>query len=260
MAAPNKWAVRSVARATFYSLETNRAMAYLDTLKSSGVQTSSETAYARGGDGNVKLVGFSSDKESKITLEDALFDNSVIAMLTGNDVLSGVAQTIYKREIVNIKNGTGTLQKTPKTVTSVVVLNADGSHGDYLDAGDPLTKDTAYKLTGKNLDVAAKYKDTKIAVYYMVDTDITAAKIKVTADAFGGSFKLVLDVLVRDFHTKKDYAAQIIIPNGKIEDDWELSFTPDGDPATLNIPIEVLRDPTSADMWTLVIYDDDAIA
>jgi hypothetical protein len=31
-----------------------------------------ETVYARGGRGNAKLIGFSSNRESKITLQDAI--------------------------------------------------------------------------------------------------------------------------------------------------------------------------------------------
>ncbi|RYI30611.1 hypothetical protein EVU96_09350 [Bacillus infantis] len=260
MATPNKWAVRSVARATFYDLVTNNAIAYLDTLKTSGVNTTSETSYARGGDGNVKLVGFSSNKESRITLEDAIFDNSVLGMLTGNDVVTGIAQEIYKRDIVEVVAGKATLSKTPKgDLLSVYVLKADGTHDELLTEGVASVDEDAYELTGKEITVDSALNGKKIAVYYMVESDTTATEIKVTSDAFGGSFKLVLDVLVRDYYTKKDFAAQLIIPNGKIEDEWEFSFTPDGDPATLSIPIEVLRDPSSTDMWTMKIYDDSLI-
>jgi len=49
MSTPNRWAVRSVARASFYSLVDGKMLTYLDTLKSSGMDVKSTTTYARGG-------------------------------------------------------------------------------------------------------------------------------------------------------------------------------------------------------------------
>ncbi len=48
MAAPNRWAVREAGEATFYSLVDGHAIVTLRTLKTSGVETSGETVYARG--------------------------------------------------------------------------------------------------------------------------------------------------------------------------------------------------------------------
>ena len=48
MAAPNRWAIREAGEATFYNLETGKANVTLRTLKTSGVETSGETVYARG--------------------------------------------------------------------------------------------------------------------------------------------------------------------------------------------------------------------
>jgi hypothetical protein len=42
-----------------------------------------------------------------------------------------------------------------------------------------------------------------------------------------------------------------------MEDNWQLSFKPDGDPEPLTLPIEVLKPATSNDMFTLKIYDSD---
>lgn len=49
MATPNRWAIREAAIATFYSLVSPyNAIVTLKTLKTSGVETSGETVYARG--------------------------------------------------------------------------------------------------------------------------------------------------------------------------------------------------------------------
>ena len=68
MATPNRFAIRDCGEATFFSLTTLKPIVTLATLKTSGVETSGETKYSRGGLGNAKLVGFSSNREAKITL------------------------------------------------------------------------------------------------------------------------------------------------------------------------------------------------
>lgn len=48
MATPNRWAIREAGEATFYDLTDGHAIVTLTTLKTSGVETSGETVYARG--------------------------------------------------------------------------------------------------------------------------------------------------------------------------------------------------------------------
>jgi hypothetical protein len=48
MAIANRWAVRNVAKATFMNPTTDKMLTYLENLKSSDIQVSSETVYARG--------------------------------------------------------------------------------------------------------------------------------------------------------------------------------------------------------------------
>lgn len=52
MAIANRWAVRNVAKCTFYSIpsagETEKMLTYLENLKSSDINVTSETVYARG--------------------------------------------------------------------------------------------------------------------------------------------------------------------------------------------------------------------
>lgn len=258
MGLDNRWAIRDVAKATFYSLVDGKVLTYLDTLKSSGVTVKSTTVYARGGSGNAKIIGFSSDKESKITLQDALFDNKVIGLLSGNTVTEG-SKTIYKRDVIVVASHTANLTATPVgDPIGVFVLNADGSNGDEFTKETSVTATKQYSITAKAIETYTDVVDgTKLVVYYKVASGATAKTIKVTSDAFGGSFKLVLDILVTSASDKQIYPAQLIIFNCKMEDDWKLEFKPDGDPAVLDIPIEILKNGDSVDMWQMVIFDND---
>jgi hypothetical protein len=209
---------------------------------------------------NAKLVGFSSNRESKLTLEDAIFDNEAVAMLTGNDLVEG-KKTIDRHETVSVLSSKLTLSKTPKgAIVSVYKLNADGTNGEEYTLGAPTTNPKEYSVSGKDITLnSAVANDTKFRVYYKVETAIDAKTIKVTSDAFGGTFRVVVDVLVVDEFTKKAYQGQLVVPNAKFEDNFNLSFSADGDPASLTLAMEILKSPVNTDMWELVIFDDEAI-
>lgn len=260
MATPNQWSIREAGIATFYDLVDGHAIVTLDTLKTSGVETTGETVYARGGRGNAKIVGFSSNREAKLTLEDAIFDNEAIAMLTGNDILAGV-KVVDRMDVVEVTSNKATLPKSPKgALTTVYVVNADGTNGDEITLGTPATNASDYSISGKDLTLHSTITNgTKIRVYYKVETSSDAKSVKVTSDAFGGSFRVTVDVLVVDTFSKKAYQGQIRIPNAKFEDNFNLDFNADGDPSTLSLPLEILKSPVSTDMWELVIFDEDSI-
>lgn len=261
MATPNRFALRDAGKATFYNLQTGKAMVTIESLKTSGVETSGDTTYATGGFGNARLVGFSSNKQAKLPLQDALFDATVLGMLTGNSVTGG-KRTIDYNEILTVTSNKVTLSKTPKgAIVSVYSVNPDKSNGTEYTLGTPATKPLEYSVSGKditfNTDVA---NNTLIRVYYKVETAEDAKTVMVTSSAFGGTFKLVLDVLVRDATDGLDYAGQLVVPRGKIEDAFNISLSVDGDPAVLDIPIECLKDPLTDKMWELIIFDTNTIA
>lgn len=260
MSIAKRWAVRNVAKATFYDIATGKLLTYLENLKSSDIQVTSETVYARGGDGNPKLIGFSSNKEVKVNLSSAIFDNRAMALLTGNNIVTGAA-TVYRREIVIVNNGTATLSKEPKDgkLLALYVLGSDGVESNELTVGDT-TNENKYSISDKAITVHSSITDgTQLVAYFMVDTANTSQTITVSSDKFPAAFKLVMEVLVTDFATKALYPAQIVIPSAKMEDNWQFSFKPDGDPEPLNLPIEVLKPANSNDMFTLTIYEDNTI-
>jgi hypothetical protein len=262
ISAPNRWAIKESGDATFFSLVTGKPIVTLRTLKSATLSTSGETTYSRGGRGNVKIVGFSGNKESRLELVDAIFDNQAIGMLTGNSVTSGVKNIDYISE-VTITTNAATLPKTPVgNLTAVYRINPDGTNGLELTKKVTTLATGEYDITAKAMTFFAgdSPNDTRIRVYYKVATDITSKNMRVTSDAFGGTFKITLDVLVRDEFTKADYAGIITIPNGKFEDNFELSLSSESEPAVLNLPVELLKNPSGNEMWELQIYDDALIS
>jgi hypothetical protein len=224
MATPNRWAIKEAGICSFFNLTTGKAIVSLPTLKTTGVETTGETVYARGGRGNAKIIGFSTNREAKLTLQDAIFDNNAVAMLTGNDIVTGVKK-VDRNEIQSVTSNTITLTKTPQgAILSVFKLNADGTNGQEYTLGTPATNATDYSVTGKTLTFHTSVTNgTQFKIYYQVNTASDAKNIKVTSDQFGKSFRVVVDVLLVDEFTKAAFEGQIRIPNAKFEDNFNLS-------------------------------------
>ena len=261
MATPNRWAIRDAGIATFYRIPDDKPIVTLKTLKTSGLETTGETVYATGGFGNPRIVGFSSNRQARLTLQDAIFDNRAIAMLTGNDLSEG-AKEIYINEALEVSQDKVTLSKSPIGVPlGVFKMNADGTLGQEFTHADDTPSSGEYEINGKDIEFhpGDLADGDKVVVYYNAKTGNTAKEIKVTSDQFGKTFKVVLDVLVRDEYTKDDYAAQIIVPMAKFEDNFNLSLSVDGDPAVLDLNMEILKNPTSTDMWKMIIYDNQEV-
>ena len=83
----DKYAIKEVADVMFYELDSKGApsapVLYLDTLKTSTIEQSSETVDATGGKGNVKLLSWDTNKELTLTLEDALFSAKSLGIMFG---------------------------------------------------------------------------------------------------------------------------------------------------------------------------------
>jgi len=260
MAAPQQWFIRDVPKATFVNIATGKPMFYLTDLKTSGIENSGETVYARGGTGNAKLAGFSSNREAKINLESASFDNRAIALMTGNGLLTS-SSPIWKREVLIVTTNAATLTYTPVSTTGALIavfkMNADGTEGTELNftastvATGQYTHGSAKSLGFFSGDLA---NGSSIIVYYLTNTDATAQTITISSDKFAGSFKLILDAIVRG-NDKIDYLAQYEFPTVKMEDSFSFSMASEGDPSVFTMPIEVLRPQNSTTMYTMKIFD-----
>lgn len=259
MATPKRWAVREAANVTFFRLD-DKAGVYakgdpvvtLNTLKMTDVETTGETTYAQGGRGNAKLVGFSSNREARVTMQDAIFDNAALAMLTGNDIKTGAKDVQLYEDLVLDTGKKITIQSTLALAT-VPGIKIYPLTGNIL--GEALLP-AAFTATGKEIVITGGTVGDRYRVYFTATTAADAQTIKVTSDKFGGTFKVVADVLVRDEDTKQDFYGQFIAYNAKVEDSFTFSFSPDGDPAVLDIPLEILKSPDSANMWEFVIYGE----
>lgn len=261
MATPNKFAIRDAGEWTFYDIQTNKAIVTLDSIKTAQIDVTGESVYARGGFGSPKLVGFSGNKETKLALSDALFTPEAIAMITGNK-LKKEARSIQIDEKIRVVSNKATLKHTPKgAISSVYALLPDGGFGEEYTLGTPATNAKEFSINGKEITFHTSVaNDTVLRVYYTVTTSADAKTMTVSSDAFGGTFKAVGKVIVKDAYDGKDYPATLTVYRAKFEDNFSMSLSADGDPAVLDLPIECLVEPVTKEFWNLTFYDDATIA
>lgn len=178
-------------------------------------------------------------------------------MLTGNDLVAGTKK-VDRNEIGTVTSNTLTLSKTPQgAIVSVFKLNPDGTNGAEYTLGVPGTNPSEFSLSTKTLTFHTSVTNgTQFRIYYQVNTATDAKTIKVTSDQFGKTFRVVLDCLIVDEATKAAFSGQLRIPNAKFEDNFNLSFSADGDPAVLDLNMEILKASGSTDMWELVVFDE----
>ena len=240
MATPNRWAVREAAEATFYKVGTNTPVVTLKTLKMTEVTTNGETTYAMGGRGNAKLVGFSGNREARVTIQDAIFDNKALEMLTGVPISPAPRGKVVTE---TLPSGTGSFIISKAAALSVTYT---------VDGGAPAT---ATSSVGGVVTAAGMTTGKSVVATYTTAPS-AASTITVTSKDFAGTYKLVLDVVVRDLETGKDFYGQFIAAKVQVENEFTFSFSPDGDPSVLDIPIEILKPANSDVMYELVLFDN----
>lgn len=241
-----KFAVREAAEVTFIDLATQKPIVTLDTLKVSTLKSSSSTDYARGGVGNPKLIGFTGDKEMPFTIQDALFDLKALALITGNKPTAGTADQFYRAAFV----------VNDDTAANGITLDTGVTKLQVFIDGEEVAETTDYTFGTDKLTLTAAEVGQKVEVYG-VKAGKGATTIHFSAKSFPATVKIIAEVLVRDLETGQDFVGNLVIPKAKINDDFQMDFSPEGDPSVLDIPTEILQDPAEEDMVKLIIFDNE---
>ena len=209
---------------------------WFDSLKTSGLEGTAETVYARGGRGNTKLISWDGDKEVTFTMEDALLSPMSIAVLVGaNEVKTQVSRKHLVEIITPNTEGEFILKYTPIEGTPVFYCNPD-------DVSECYNQD--------NLTVDGFVPDgqTRVLVDYYAnvseeDGDYhakAATQIEISPQAFGNGFYLEGETLFRE--SSRDYAAEFIIPSCRVQSTFNFTMASTGDPSTFTFTMDAFPD------------------
>lgn len=241
---------------------------YFDSLKTATTEGTADTVYAQGGKGNPRLIAWEGDKTVTFTFEDALISIEGMSILTGADLIDASADDkirVHKKAVVEVA-AEGALNFSE--ILGDEVLVKDEVFGFIVDADGEIIERLGKAIVGEanNLitfaDRTLEEEETVLIDYY-VEKSTGVQEISITPDKFAGSFYIEGDTLFRRQSDGKDLAAQMIIPNAKIQTAFNFSMSPAGDPSTFTFTADALPGTLAGDapgagkkMYALRILED----
>ena len=259
----------------------NEPVIYFDTLKTSGLEGAATTVYAQGGRGNSRLVAWEGERTVTFTMEDALISPEGFMILSGAGLIEASDAASIKRHITErvdkkaCSNTEGNIS-IPVSKLPYFPDDASGNYAyvmfvkddeivsePYIPQAAPegnffivaehknydIETDEQYQVDGGwRADADEKYKfdwDSVIVDYY-TEMKSDAMQIEITPDKFGGNFYLEASTLFRD-QNGVDMPAEFIIPNCKIQSNFNFTMASSGDPSTFTFTMDAFPDYTRFD-------------
>lgn len=251
----DRYGIKEVADVCFYHINaTTKAPDYpvlvLDSLKVTSIEQTAETAEARGGKGNAKLIVWDYGKEITVNIEDALFSPQSLSIMFSDGSVKTPAGTDASKDYI---------QKSAR-----VVVETTSSLPKLFIDGTKVTNATSlvyYKAdgTGSMTSVTAgqvSVGDVLFATWNQPVNANTKQMITITPDSFPGTYYVTGDTKVRNQSTGADEYFQFIIPKAKMQAENTITMEADGDPSTFNMSLQILR-PDNGEMVKFVKYDID---
>ena len=234
-----QYGIKEVADVTIYKIASDGSeipFLFLDTLKVSTIEQTAEQADARGGKGNPKLITWDYGKEINVTLEDALYSPASMALMFGGANGAWTSSTSVEKGLSYM----ATASASATTVKSIT--DGNGKTWTVKNFYEPGTTTTVSELKKGQRYIAECSATT------------TGNVLKIDADDFPGTYKIVGDTYARNRDTGEDEYFQFIIPRAKMSAEQTLTLEAEGDPTTFNLNLTVLR-PASGSMMELVQYN-----
>ena len=221
---------------------------HFDTLKTTTVEGAATTVYATGGKGNPRLIAWEGERTLTFTMEDALISPMGIAILTGAGLIEAGqdnAGKILQHITETVKAGDNGVIVTKETVadigdTDIWVCKLD-------DEGNPDGNFIEGSTSESGITASGIEKDNYVMVDYYVEREAGLMQIDIEPDKFGGNYYLEASTLFRDQSTGKDYPAEFVLPNCRIQSNFTFTMAPTGDPSTFTFTVDAFPGVTKYD-------------
>lgn len=250
-----------IGNRTFYK---NEPVLYFDTLKTSSLEGAATTVYAQGGRGNSRLIAWEGERTLTFTFEDALISSEGLAILTGAGLVEATEDApIYVHTTSHVE-----VKKENEIELPAVACWTSGEHAHenadifcmVLDgagnvSAEPCIPSTVSYEDGKTVITckeAAEVGSIVLVDYYVKKTG-SAQQIEIAADKFAGNYYLEASTLFRRESDGKDMPAEFIIPNGKIQSNFNFAMASSGDPSTFSFVMDAFPDYTKFDRTKKVL-------
>jgi len=245
--ANQRYGLKEVANVVFFDIPTGKPAIFFDTLKVSTIENESESAEARGGQGNNKLIAWDFGRTVTLTMQDALLSDVSLAMLAGTEVQTTDIKALG-RETLAVADNAGTLQVTldkEPDAGSVTVYKLDGSV-----MGEEIVV-APEAITGKVATVTGVTAGEKVMVFYEYVTDVAGAtKVTFAGNKFPSTYKVVGETVVRD-ENGVDHKMQFVIPKAKLQSTFSLTMDVEN-VSTFDFNLEVLTEAGTNRLYDII--------
>lgn len=249
----NIYAIKDSANLTVKSKATGKPVLFADYAVSSTNEWNADRIYAMSK--STRAVAFDFAKQSTLTVNMEIFDLKWLAMLSGQDFVTG-ATSVFKREVLTVGVGnTITIASTPLN-GSLTVFKLDTDNITHLaeqTLGTPGTTPNTYSIASMTITLNATTAPvgSKFVVYYAYTSGATSQKLTFSSVKFPENYSIISDTLIRDLDGVDKYC-QVTYLNCKPQPNFTLTLSA-SDITTLEISFDILKDSSSDDMATFTI-------
>lgn len=239
-----RYGLKEVANVIFFDIATNKPSLFFDTLKVSTIENASESAEARGGQGNNKLMAWDYGRTATLALSDALLSDNSLAMLAGTAVKTTGIKAVG-REVL-------TVSATPfKVITKEIPVTGTVTAFKVV-GGIMTTENTTFTVSSKDITftTGAVQGDQMMVFYEYLVTDINATQVTFSGSAFPATYRVVGDTIVRG-QDGIDRKMQFIIPQAKLQSSFTLTMDAEN-VATFDFNLDVLTEAGTNRLYDII--------
>ena len=253
-----RYGIRDILDVTILDYTTKKPVMYLTSLKSSNLESKSETVYARGGRGNPKLIGWDSSRDETFKFQDALISPEGLALLFGSTLSEG-ALTVTKTEtlVVNEDNEI-TLSHTPLGTNGAdkfFFISEDGTSLGEEQVYAATAATGKYQITGSTVTFFTDVPEgTFIVAKYKYTSAATTKTISIDAQLFPKTYTIIGEAFFR-LETGVDVPCEFVIHKGKIMPDNTITLANTGDPSVFDFTVDALKAIGSSKMVDIHIFE-----
>jgi hypothetical protein len=238
--ANKRYGLKEVANVIFFDVSTNKPAIFFDTLKVSTIENESESAEARGGQGNGRLMSWDFGRSASLTMQDALLSDKSLSLLAGTTVKTTGIKAVG-REVLTVSGGGVTLAETP----------IEGSVTVYeMQNGIMLDEVTTFIVAGKDLDITGLDGKQVMAFYEYTVINADATQITFSANQFPATYRVVGDTVVRG-EDGIDRKMQFQIPKAKLQSTFSLTMDVEN-VSTFDFNLEVLVEAGTNKLYDII--------
>lgn len=245
-----RYGLKEVANVIFFDIVTNKPAIFFDTLKVSTIENESESAEARGGQGNNRLMVWDFGRTASLTMQDALLSDVSLAMLAGTAIKTTGLKAVGRETLPFLTDGAGlklSVAEIPVNVGSITVYKVEN--------GIMTDEITGFTLTSKDVKFATapvgQVAGNLAMVFYeyaVVGTDVS--QVTFSGNAFPATYKVVGDTIVRD-ENGVNRKMQFIIPRAKLQSNFSLAMDVEN-VATFDFNLEVLTEAGTGRLYDII--------